>query len=179
MRTRLYLPALAVVAALDLPPQLLPVYGGGGGTAYTRSCGGGYVLTGLRYRMGVAFDAVGILCRPVLPDGTLGPETTVGTQAGGGGGTSKVINCAAGQVVFGGSVFFATYVGQLTIVCRPWHPDSRTFSGTDAYHSTEHDLQAFKQLVGEFCESTHQPAHGIRGRAGTLVDAFGFICDEP
>lgn len=33
-----------------LPAQLLPVYGGGGGTAFTRSCGAGKVLTGLRYR---------------------------------------------------------------------------------------------------------------------------------
>ena len=186
MTARLQRPTLVVAAALalvafraDLPPQLLPVYGGGGGSAYTRSCGQGYVLTGLRYRMGATFDAVGILCRPVLSDGALGPETTVGTLAGGGGGTSNIINCPAGQVVEGDNVFFATYVGQLTIFCRPWHSSSRTFGGTETSSRTDHDLQPFKTLVGEFCESSSQPAHGIRGRAGTLLDAFGLICDEP
>jgi hypothetical protein len=176
----IYAAALALVAfRADLPPQLLPVYGGGGGTAFTRSCGQGYVLTGLRYRMGATFDAAGVLCRPVLSDGALGPETTVGTLAGGGGGTSKIINCPTGQVVDGGSVFFATYVGELTIFCRPWHSGSRTFSGTETSADTGHDLQPFKTLSGEFCESASQPAHGIRGRAGTLLDAIGLICDEP
>src|SRR4051794_722319 len=41
----------------------------------------------------------------LLSDGTHGPETTVGTQAGGTGGTSKIINCPAGQVVMGDNVF--------------------------------------------------------------------------
>ena len=31
----------------------------------------------------------------------------------------------------------------------------------------------------EICEAAKQPMVGIRGRASGLVDAIGFICDEP
>ena len=31
----------------------------------------------------------------------------------------------------------------------------------------------------EICEAPKQPMVGIRGRASGLVDAIGFICDEP
>lgn len=51
--------------------------------------------------------------------------------------------------------------------------------GGDTYSSADHDPQPSKQLRGEVCESPRQPAHGIGGRAATLVDAFGLICDEP
>jgi hypothetical protein len=47
------------------------------------------------------------------------------------------------------------------------------------YLDTGFDAQPFKQRAGEFCESRSQPVHGIRGRAATLVDALGFVCDEP
>lgn len=49
--------------AQDIPPQRLPVFGGSGGTAFTRDCGSGKVLTGLRFRGGMFVDAVGLLCR--------------------------------------------------------------------------------------------------------------------
>ena len=91
----------APLASSRLPEQLLPVYGGSGGTAFSRSCGAGKVLTGLRSRGGVLLDAVGILCRPVLADGTLGSETVIGTLAGGGGGTSGVQSCDRGTVLSG------------------------------------------------------------------------------
>ena len=64
---RMYAAALALGAfAADDPPQLLPIYGGTGGSSFTRDCGAGHVLTGLRYRSGVVVDAIGLLCRPVL-----------------------------------------------------------------------------------------------------------------
>src|SRR3954470_16189159 len=91
--------SLAPLSATDLPTQKLPVYGGSGGTAFERSCGAGMVLTGFRYRSGFFVDALGLLCRPVNADGKLGSETTVGTLAGGGGGTSKSVSCPAGSVV--------------------------------------------------------------------------------
>lgn len=163
----------------DLSTQFLPVYGGGGGTAFTRNCGRGFVLTGVRYRQGATFDAIGVLCRPVLSNGQLGSETTVGTQAGGGGGTSLTMSCAANKVVVGGSIGFATYVGQVEIFCRDWYASNRTFGGGTTSASTDHDLQPFKKWIGEGCESARQPAIGIRGRAGTLLDALGFICNEP
>ena len=91
----------AALRAENLPPQLLPVFGGLGGTAFTRDCGKGYVLTGLRWRSGAVVDAIGIMCRPVKSDGTLGPETTIGTLAGGGGGSSGAASCGEGRALRG------------------------------------------------------------------------------
>jgi len=176
---------LASVAAVlvplrsDLPPQKLPVYGGGGGSEFPRSCDAAAVLTGLRYRIGATFDAIDIMCRPVLGSGALGPQTTVGTQAGGTGGTSKTISCAANQVITGAEIDFATYVGRIYIECREWKPATRTFGGEVTRLDTGFDLQPFKQVSHEACESSHQPARAIRGRAASFVDALGFICDEP
>lgn len=56
---------LAPRRAPDLPAQLLPVNGGSGGTAYSRDCGAGRVVTGLRMRSALLVDAVGLLCKPV------------------------------------------------------------------------------------------------------------------
>jgi hypothetical protein len=63
--------AAVAVRPSDLPPQYLPVYGGSGGTAFTKDCGSGYVLTGLRYRSSLLVDAIGIMCRPVNANGSL------------------------------------------------------------------------------------------------------------
>ena len=172
--------SLAPVASVDLPAQLLPVYGGPGGTAFTRSCGTGRVLTGLRTRVGLVIDAVGVLCRPVNSNGTLGSETTRGTHAGSGGGSIKIVRCRAGEVVSGAQVAFGSYVDRILMSCQPWTAASRTV-----------DTARFNRwiIVGnvdggtsgteERCESPAQPANGIRGRATAVVDAIGFICNEP
>src|ERR1051325_5645260 len=106
MLPRLYRPMLVCAAALtlaafrgaDLPPQYLTVLGGSGGTAFSRDCGSGRVLSGVRYRSGMVIDAIGLLCRPVLSDGTLGPESTVGTLVGGAGGTIASASCPSATV---------------------------------------------------------------------------------
>jgi hypothetical protein len=170
--------ALAPLRATDLPAQLLPIYGGGGGTSFSRDCGAGKVLTGLRYRRGLVFDAIGLLCRPVNADGLLGSETTVGTLAGGTGGTAYAVSCAAGKVVVGSEIYHGTYVDGFWMYCRDWVPATRRFGAA----STEAPklFGAFATNKGvERCEDATQPARGIRGRAATLVDAVGFVCNEP
>jgi hypothetical protein len=173
--------SLAAFRAADLPPQQLPVYGGGGGSAFSRTCAADYVLTGLQFRRGATFDAIGILCRPVLANGTLGPQTAPGTLAGGGGGSPSTIACPAGKVAIGGEIDYASYLGRVVLNCRDWSASARTFSSapTTSYLDTGFDAQPFKQVASEFCESRAQPVHGIRGRAGGFVDALGFVCDEP
>ena len=168
--------SMAPIAAPDLTPQKLPVYGGSGGVAFERSCGAGKVLTGFRYRTGMFLDAVGLLCRPVYADGTLGPETSVGTLAGGGGGTSSAHGCAAGGVVTGVTIHAGTFINGIHVTCMHWLAAERRYA-----------LEDFGWFFGttvpypkkEACESDRQPAHGIRGRAATYVDAFGVVCDEP
>ena len=169
----------ALLPATDLPAQLLPVYGGSGGTAFNRDCGTNRVLTGLRFRSGQELDAVGLLCRPVLSDGTLGPETTVGTLTGGGGGTSNAASCPQGKVVVQARIVFGSWVDSVELYCLNWDHATRSFrqgSGT-ILDVGRHTSPTAGQNEG--CESSFQPAHAIRGRSGIFVDAFGLICDEP
>ena len=164
----------------NLPPQNLPVLGGSGGTAFSRDCGAGHVLSGLRYRSGAVVDAIGILCRPVLSNGSLGPESTVGTITGGGGGTTNVASCPSGTVVSALRVRYGSYVSYIIITCRSWRADTRTYasSGGSAV-SLGSVLTPSGATTDEACESTHQPGAGIRGRSASFVDALGLVCDEP
>lgn len=164
-----------------LPTQYLPVWGGGGGNAFTRSCGTGRVLTGLQYRVGLLVDAVGVLCRPVQDDGKLGSETTVGSFAGGGNGAANSQSCPSGQVVSGALIIFGSFTDGIHLRCHAWSAGGRTFGST-----TQKNLYIGADGVrpggtskGESCEASTQPAVGIRGRASAVVDAIGFFCDEP
>ena len=172
---------LAALHSADLPPQRLPVLGGSGGTAFARDCGPGRVLTGLRYRAGLVVDAIGIMCSPVLANGTLGPESIVGTLAGGSGGTTNVASCY-GRALFAFKVYYGSYVSYLVPTCSEWKASTRTFS------KNVHDFMDFPlgnnltpssvQRVEECSDST-QPGSGIQGRVGAFVDAIGLVCDEP
>lgn len=77
----------------------LPPIGGIGGSAFSRECPDGNVLTGIRYRRGLLVDGIGIKCRPIRSDGTLGAEVNAGSMAGGSGGTSGSVSCPSGEVV--------------------------------------------------------------------------------
>jgi hypothetical protein len=170
--------ALAPLRSSDLPTQNLPVYGGSGGSAFSRSCGDNRVLSGMRYRAGLVIDAVGLLCRPVNADGSLGSETTIGTLAGGGGGSSGSASCPSGKVVTGAMIYHGTYVSRIVLFCRAWVPATRRFGA-----ATTETQAGFGPGTGARsdarCEASAQPARAIRGREASLVDAIGFVCDEP
>ncbi len=160
------------------PTQRTPAFGGSGGRAFELRCGSGYVLTGVQGRQGMVVDRIGILCRPVRQDGTLGSETTVGNQVGGGGGNAVAVSCGSGRVVSGLRFFYGTYVDSITIGCRTWHPGTRGMSGSPAFglkiggdgHPTPGEVS---------CGSDRQPGAGILGRAGSVVDSIGLVCNEP
>ena len=173
--------SLLPVSSGFLPTQYLPIYGGSGGSGFTRSCGAGKVLTGFTYRDGLAVDAIGLLCRPVSANGSLGSESTVGTLAGGGGGTSGSWSCPSDQVITQVRIAYGTYVNEVLAWCQKWNASTRSFSGTKTIPLS--GAGSYPTLGGtsrvEECEAATQPAVGIRGRAHSLVDALGFICDEP
>lgn len=164
-----------------LPTQYLPIWGGGGGSGFTRSCGDGRVLTGLQYRAGLVVDAVGVLCRPVQANGQLGSQTTVGSLAGGGNGTADSRSCPTGQVVMGASIVFGSFVDGISLVCRGWNASARIFTVPDPkiLQIGADRPRPGGNIRGNTCEANTQPAVGIRGRASALVDALGFFCDEP
>lgn len=170
--------ALVPMRAPDLPEQRLPIYGGSGGTAFSRSCGSGRVLTGVRLRTGLEMDAIGLLCRPVNADGTLGSQTTVGTLAGGGGGTSSIVHCGTGNVVTGARIYYGGFVSAVALQCQAWSASARGFTG--AIGGTEVGGRSVgASRSEERCEASTQPVVAIRGRAEGLVDALGFTCNEP
>lgn len=165
-----------------LPTQYLPIWGGGGGSGYTRSCGTGKVLTGLQYRTGLVVDAVGVLCRPVQADGKLGSQTTVGTMVGGGSGTTaNLSSCPSGQVVTGARIIFGSFVDGIALECSAWNASARTFGSTvvKRFYIGADVVRPGGNMRSNACEANTQPAVGIRGRASALVDAIGFFCDEP
>jgi hypothetical protein len=161
----------------DLPPQALPIYGGGGGSSFTRNCGTDRVMTGFQFRQGLVIDALGLLCRPVSANGTLGAQSA-GSMAGGTGGTFGTRSCPAGTVVAGGVVEYGSVIETVRIYCRDWKPATRSFGTTETLVSVVGNNSTLP--IGRTrCENATQPVITIRGRAGMVIDAVGFTCDEP
>ena len=161
----------------DLPPQALVIYGGGGGSAFTRTCGSNRVMTGFQYRKGLVIDGIGLLCRPVQSNGTLGSESA-GSMAGGGGGSFGTRSCAAGSVVVGGVVEYGSVIETVRIRCREWKAATRSYGTTEVVVSLVGN-NATLSIGRTKCDNATQPVVSIRGRAGLVVDAVGFTCDEP
>lgn len=174
--------SLAPLSSTYLPEQVLPLYGGSGGHKFERACPSGSVLTGLTFRAGLLVDAVGVLCKTVNSStGALGSQTSVGSQAGGGGGTSGSVSCGTGRVVTGFNLRHGTYVNSLQLLCKAWDPATKRWGGSVA--GTVPQMVGSTLGGGTFngavCSDRTQPARIIYGRARDLVDAFSLICDEP
>ena len=172
------LPAMSSsVRTSDLPRQQLPIYGGGGGAAFTRTCGDNRVMTGCQYRQGLWIDAIGLLCRPVSSTGTLGAESA-GSLAGGTGGTFRTRSCPVGSVVAGGTVDYGSVIETVRINCREWKAATRSFGTAETVLSVVGNNPTLPN-GRSLCANAVQPVVAIRGRAGAFIDAVGFTCDEP
>jgi hypothetical protein len=170
--------ALVPLRSTDLPEQRLPVEGGSGGAAFTRECGAGKVLTGFRYGANPSLVAIGLVCRPVHADGSLGAATSVDTRVGGTSGEFGQVQCLAGQVVGGAIIYYGTVVEGLQVHCYAWKPSTRRMG--DSYASAVRiGRTTTGKPAGASCTASTQPVVAMRGRADRLVDAIGFTCDEP
>ena len=174
-------PLTPVAPPPNLAPQILGPAGGSGGTAFTRNCGQGQIMSGVSYRAGLVLDAVMLRCRPVNANGTLGTSSTVGTQVGG-GGPFTVGECGPTRAVNKVTVFFGSFVDGMVITCVPWDAATRQFNPDDPSLVVVTIGRAFFTTPRTFeCNPTvrRQPARGIHGRAASVVDALGITCDEP
>jgi hypothetical protein len=183
-----------VGARHTLPPESLPLIGFGGSTSFVRACPTGYVLTGARARVGVLIDAIGIKCRAVTPNGTLGTETDFGLMAGGSGGGPWAVSCPAGSAIGGqgGMPVMPTGLATFALVCKQWIAATRklgSVTGMIGVVTTTTAIQAGMTLVSgdngfittnrTNCSHDTQPVVQMRGRAGLIVDAVGLTCNEP
>jgi len=137
------------------------------------------VLTGIRGREGLQVDAIGIMCAQVLSSGGLGPSVLQGTLTGGGGGTVKELSCAAGSVVTEFYVNYGAILNSVRVSCRPWNASKRQFESPLVFIGEIGALHLMDLNIHLACGAKTQPAAGIRGRSGSLVDSIGLICDEP
>jgi hypothetical protein len=166
-------------ATANLPAQRSPIFGGAGGVSFSLSCGAGSVLTGLRGRADTFVFALGITCRTVLADGSLGPENVVGEIAGGTSGAPIAAGCSTGQVLAGAEVRAVTYVQSIALHCGAWDSAKRRVTSRERQTILIGHPAAGTAQHRTRCEFDTQPMTGIWGRAQSLVDAVGFICDEP
>jgi hypothetical protein len=172
-------PMAIVIAAVAV--ENLPLVGSSGGNSFTRDCPANHVLSGIRYRRGLVLDAVGIKCRPIRNDGTLGSEISVGTMTGGNGGTAGSESCPSNTAIVSqaGASQGGVGVGILVLGCFEWFPASRSWGGSRLTHLAIKTGGALPALVTSTCSSGSQPATGIRGRHGSVVDSFGLRCNTP
>jgi hypothetical protein len=186
----------ALAAVADLPPETLAQAGHPkGGTSFTLLCPRGSVLAGIRLRKASVINAIGIKCRSVAADGSLGADSNVTTFAGGDGGMGSAASCPKGSVITGSAGVVASPDGLFGFVfeCRQWNAAMHRWSGPSISAMGIPAAQA--ALVGNLaspnlstqagfstyrsCSHEPQPAHGIAGRAGSFVVAVGLVCDEP
>jgi len=183
--------ALRAIAAQNNGAEALPLIGSSGGTAFTRQCPQGQVLTGIRTRAGLVIDALGVKCRPVNANGTLGGENEIGSLAGGTGGILSSGSCPQGSVVGGqGGTRLPVGVSMFELRCKRWDAGARRWTGTvTAYVRVISGSGApgvslatsAHSKISEIadCSRAGQPAVLLRGRAGAVIDAAGFTCNEP
>ena len=176
------------IAAQNNAAEALPLIGSTGGTAFTRQCPQGQVLTGIRTRAGLVIDALGIKCRPVNANGTLGGENEIGSLAGGTGGILSSGSCPQGSIVAGqGGARLPVGVAIFELRCRRWDAGTRRWTGSVTAYvrvisgsgSPAVLLAANSTTGGVDCSRAGPPVVLLRGRAGTVIDAAGFTCNEP
>jgi len=156
----------------------LPLIGTNGGNSFTRTCPSGHVLTGVRWRTGAAVDGIGIQCAPIRADGTLGQRVDVGTMAGGNGGTAGRDDCRGGVIAGQNGATAGVSLGSLFFRCFQWSPAARSYTGAGNY-TINVRVGLLISASESQCYNGNQPAIGIRGRHGSLVDAVGLRCGTP
>jgi len=152
----------------------LPLIGGSGGHSYTLMCPSGQVLTGVRYRVGALVDGLGIKCSKVKADGSLGPSTDVGSMVGGNGGTAGSATCqTSGEVIAAQQGASAGVgIGGLHFLCFTWY--GHNYGGTS--NDIINVIGFLPAFIAQQCRDGNEPAIGIYGRHGSLVDAVGLKC---
>jgi hypothetical protein len=96
--------------------QVLTYHGGSGGTAYTIDCAPGSVAVGIHGWAGQYIDRLGLVCRSLGVDGSLGDSYTTFAVGGSGGGYFRV-ECPVGQAIVAIGGANGWYVDRVELGC--------------------------------------------------------------
>lgn len=157
-----------------------------GGTSQSRTCPDEALMTGIMLRVGLNIDAIGIRCRRINANGTLGREFADGSMMGGSGGTVTVSSCPAGAVVVGQGIQKSDMSpSQFTVLgfhCQSWSKSTRTTVGARMFVRVW-KMWTLNPYVGDipddYCSSPGRPVRRVRTMAGIYVNAIGFTCLTP
>lgn len=150
--------------------------GAGGKTTKLVDCGLNAVAIGFHGRKGSWIDSVGLICRRVNSNGTLG-STFTRTPVGGPGGYADETRCGGNRVISKVAVYYGSFVNSFGKRCLEWDAaNRRTAAG------------AFKDAASAF-GNTHgtrfevacpdkKPLQALRVRYGTYVDSVRVICRD-
>lgn len=156
------------------------VWGGAGGSSsYNLDCGSSGVMTGVYGKTGTWIDQLGITCRTVKSDGTLGDTYTRG-PVGGAGGTSLTRGCPAGWVIGRVESYSGSYINRVSLWCFAWSASSRRLDyAVPKYIGV---LGGIAMPGTAFNEAVTCPAEKLakafRGKSGSYIDSLQFVCDN-
>jgi hypothetical protein len=163
-----------LLLAPAVPGAALAAAGGDGGTPFDLPCNADEVLVGVHGRAGSYVDQVQALCARFERGGWTGTPRRTAT-AGGASGTGFDQVCPTGQAVWSIAGRAASFVDQLQVICKELDPDgSVADTGQLALPPAGGSGGAPYQL-----HCSGDPARGLQGRAGSLVDRIALPCRRP
>ena len=156
--------------------QNTSTFGGSGGTAFTKKCPEGQVVTVVDARFGLWLDGIRIFCQRVnFSDGSwIGTHSLAGSAgAPNSGNSAGNRDCPTGYVIKTISGGYGSYVHGVKFTCARMGSSARTTSTTKTL-----DLLGREgpQAGGPYSCPESKPAIGITGRAGMYVDRIGLVC---
>lgn len=159
---------------MALPGAALAAAGGDGGHPFDLPCNADEILVGIHGRAGSYIDQVQGFCARFERGGWMGAPRRTAT-AGGATGTGFDQVCPTGQAVVGLAGRAKSFVDQLQVICSRLNPDGTT-SGTESL--------ALAPAGGSGGDPYQMhcgtdPARGLQGRAGSLVDRIALPCRRP
>lgn len=176
---------LAAVASIALgaspapaAEQKSPIWGGGGGThGYNLDCGSTGVMVGVTVKWGQWIDQLGLICRTVKADGTLGSFYTRGPVGGQGGNQSGPSQCREGFVVVSVAGQSGSFVDSFHGHCKRWDAAGRKPTGEtvwDVKVANHKPLSGYNRFP---CLGT-AVGKALRGKYGWYIDSLQFVCDQ-
>jgi hypothetical protein len=176
--------AASILLAMPLRAQEFkgPLWGGSGGSSsYNLDCGSTGVMVGLYGKVGLWIDQIGVVCRKVNPDGTLGSTYTRG-PVGGSGGSGDRADCPSGSVITVMGSWSGSFMDQVGVECYGWSPGSRRAGGGYTGAASLGKVGTIHLPGLTFNQKVNCPAEkvgkAVRGKSGGYIDSLQFVCDD-